>query len=255
MIRILGEDFNLGDLPAEYILTPLKRKILNILNNSTKIYYYSSLNELIFEVNFRANVVLASVQLEKSEFDFKEFRKSRCNELYWERTKNGGFLLKKDTKPWDGINDIFINGSKYATECATAVVIVYYKALLNMLPENIFNKLFFSIFLMDWIYSTNTFSINSNNNPPDYLPGDCRYFDNPDVSPLTPEWQGENAIDLGNGTFWGHGIGIRSPEKIISSLNEHRKIGAAKSAALLSSSSILNTKIIYSLIKNTRLSH
>ena len=25
-------------------------------------------------------------------------------------------------------------------------------------------------------------------------------FQNPDVDPLTPEWQGENAIDMGDGT-------------------------------------------------------
>lgn len=251
MIRISGEDFNLKDLPSGYVLAPLSKNILNILESSTKIYNYTSVSQLLFEADFRKNAVHSAVLFDKSGINFKEFRKSKCNELYWERTKNGGFLLKDGIKPCDGINDIFTSGSDYATECATAIVIIYYKALVSMLPENIFNKLFFSIFLMDWIYSTNTFSMNYEETPSDYLPGDCRYFDNPDVNPLTPEWQGENVIDLGNGTYFGHGIGIRTPEKIIASLNKHRKVDAAKSAVLLNSSGILNTDRIYSLPLNS----
>ena len=56
----------------------------------------------------------------------------------------------------------------------------------------------------------------------DYLPGDCRYFNNPDVDPLTPEWQGENAIDLSGGMYYGHGIGIKTADKIIEILNHNR---------------------------------
>ncbi len=57
----------------------------------------------------------------------------------------------------------------------------------------------------------------------DYLPGDCVYLKNPDHDLATPEWQGENAILLGNNLFYGHGIGITTAQGIIDELNSNRK--------------------------------
>ena len=67
----------------------------------------------------------------------------------------------------------------------------------------------------------------------DYLPGDCRYFNNPDVDPLTPEWQGQNAIDLSGGMYYGHGIGIKTADKIIEILNHNRIQDSTTSAYLM----------------------
>ncbi|MDD4495708.1 MAG: hypothetical protein PHV32_15450 [Eubacteriales bacterium] len=39
---------------------------------------------------------------------------------------------------------------------------------------------------------------------------------------LTPGWQGENAIYLGENRFYGHGAGIAKSDKIIRALNRHR---------------------------------
>ena len=51
---------------------------------------------------------------------------------YWNRRKTAGSA--KAGKPYDAINDIFANGDKYGTECATAMVIVY-RALSRIFPE------------------------------------------------------------------------------------------------------------------------
>ena len=40
---------------------------------------------------------------------FKTFRKSICNLDYWDRTKEGGFILKNGVTPSDAIKDISIN--------------------------------------------------------------------------------------------------------------------------------------------------
>lgn len=107
-----------------------------------------------------------------------------CNTDYWERTKNGGFLLKENVKSSEAINDIFKNGSKYGTECSTALVIVYYKAILDVYPEELFNKTFESLFLMSWYYIDSDLDILHYKSKADHLPGDYRYFSNPDFKYL-----------------------------------------------------------------------
>lgn len=188
-----------------------------------------------FEQRMRKAIVNSALALNRSRMAFRVFRKSKCNEAYWERTREGGFLLRRDASPAAAIRDIFNNGSQYGTECATAMVIVYYGAVLEIFPEQLFNRLFSQIYLMNWGHLDSDIGIRSYSRVPEFLPGDCMYFKNPDVDPTTPEWQGENVIDLGNGTYYGHGIGIQNAEGIIRALNSHRISGSTTSAYLLDS--------------------
>ena len=80
------------------------------------------------------------------------------------------------------------------------------------------------------------------NKAKDYLPGDRRYFANPDVDPLTPEWQGENVIDMNHGVYYGHGIGKHDAQTIITALNDNRKQNAHNSAYLMDSAGRPNFK-------------
>ncbi len=235
MIKIAGSDITPESMEFHYMVGSIQRTALDKLFSSSVAYKYATLDQLKFELDLRGNIVDAAIELAKSKFTFRTFRKSMCNEDYWERTNEGGFLLKDGIKPSDAIRDIYNNSNKYGTECATAIVIVYYKALVGILPENLFNELFQGIYLMNWGYLDSDLGIRHYQSVPDILPGDCLYFKNPDVNPLTPEWQGENAIDLGNGLYYGHGIGIRSAEGIINALNKQRKSYAKESAYLLDS--------------------
>ena len=213
--------------------------------NSTANYAFKSIDELKFELQVRSNIVRASTQLNNSRFTFAVFRKSRCNEKFWDRTPDGGFRVKSGVKPSDAIKNIYQEGHKYATECSTAIVIVFYKALVDILSESLFNRLFPNTYLMNWQYIDSDLGIRNYNETDKYMPGNCRYFKNPDVNPLTPEWQGENAIDFGNGMYYGHGIGIKTGEQIIASLNQNRVSNARRSAYLMDSSTQMNYKSLY----------
>lgn len=235
MIRIGGSTVDANILLSQYPSHSVESKILTILDSSDRVYAYRSLHQLQFEVKLRKSIIAAAIHLNNSNLSFRTFRKSKCNTRFWKRTEEGGFLLRSDVKPSDGINDIYRNSSRYGTECATAMVIVFYKAVLDVYGESLFDQVFNGIYLMDWQDVDPKLGVNNYRNPGDFLPGDCRYIKNPDVDPATPEWQGENAIDLGNGRYYGHGIGIKTEDEIIVILNSFRREGAQVSAYMMRS--------------------
>jgi protein-glutamine gamma-glutamyltransferase len=230
-------------------LSKEQEMIFNSLLKERRLYVYKNEQQLRFELVLREHILHAAILLAKSKAKFTIFRFSRCNEQFWLRNKLGGFQLKKGVSPADAINDIFENSQLYAFECATAIVIVFYKAVLDTIEVNTFNKLFANLLLYDWHFDQDL-GIKTKIGD-DYIPGDCLYFKNPDVDPEMPQWQGENAIYLGDGLYYGHGIGIKTKEGIIEALNKRRKKSATKSAYLLDQTTRIDFKYL-STFANTQ---
>ncbi len=234
MIFIDNKPLDTSAMMSEYPEGSVERSVLHILSSSSERYTYETMNELRFELKMRREIVKAANDLNKSSLAFEVFRDSRCNPDFWIRRADGGFELKRGVKPSDAIRDIFRNSSEYGTECATAMQIIYYKALLEIFPEAEFNRLFADIILMNWHgLSRELREVGRMRKVKDYLPGDRRYFSNPDVDPKTPEWQGENVIDMGGGLYYGHGIGKYRADVIIDALNENRREDADRQAYLM----------------------
>lgn len=218
----------IGALP----LTDIEREIVQGKQRSMVTYTYDSLRELLFELKMRQSIIAASRALNYSGVGFATFEDSRANPQYWNVTDSGGFRLRGNARPSDAINDIYMNGRLYAFECATAMLIVLYKAVLDVLGEDVFNRHFQNLYLRDW-HSDNDLRLIITNNRMAAYPGDIVYFRNPDHRPDMPEWQGENAIMLGNGLYYGHGIGIETAEGIIRTLNTTRVPGSTTPAYLM----------------------
>lgn len=242
MIIISDKQLPFSVVNGLYPSNSIKSDMVKKLFLSDRNYYYDSIEQLKFEMDLRKNIINAAIDLYKSKMTFRVFRKSKCNTDYWKRTDEGGFILKENVKASIGIKDIYTNSREYGTECATAIIIVYYKAILDSFGDVLFNEIFKRIHLMNWSYLDRNLGITYSRDVVDYLPGDCRYFKNPDVNPTTPEWQGENAIDLSNERYYGHGIGIKSAESIIDTLNRYRKKDSNTSAYLLNSATNPNYK-------------
>ncbi len=252
MIIISNNTYKSDTFINEYKPNNIEKDIIRKMDLSKEKYEYNSVNQLQFELKLRKYIVIAAIKLNEGDMSFKTFRKSICNHDYWDRTDEGGFILKKGINPSEAIEDISINSSKYGTECATAMIIIYYQALLNIFAEKLFNELFPEIQLMNWHYMDRMLEeAGYLEKQSDYFPGDRRYFDNPDVNPLKPEWQGENVIDLGNGIYFGHGIGIETANEIISDLNELRIEGAKISSYLLDSAARLDFKALAERAEST----
>lgn len=231
MIIVSGSAFDITKIADEYPENSIEGQILNTISTSDEEYKYDYLNQLKFELNLRKEIVNASIALDNSSLSFSSFQNSKCNSEYWSRTDNGGFMLKEGVNASEAINDIFINGDKYSTECATAVMIVYYKGLLSVYGENLFNKLFQKIYLMGWDVTEPLLKgVEIPKRVSDVLLGDRGYFANPDVDPAKEEWQGENVIILPDSMYYGHGIGITTADNIIAALNANRQEGATRSA-------------------------
>ncbi|GBG10970.1 protein-glutamine gamma-glutamyltransferase [Paenibacillus agaridevorans] len=195
------------------------------------LYSYPSLDSLIFELKMRSHIVEAAKAMYASGVSFASFSNSRSNEQYWIRTPQGGFLLRPNVLPSDAVNDIFENGHLYAFECAGAIIIILYKAVLDAIGEAAFNRHFRNLYLISW-ETDHDLRLNATYNLNETYHGDTMYFKNPDYDRSTPEWQGENAIKLDDNLFFGHGIGIGSAGEMIEKLNRARMPGSMTSAYL-----------------------
>lgn len=204
--------------------------IIQRMHEDPVVYSYQSIDELSFELKLRKNIIVSARAMNQGHAQFEIFAKSRCNPQYWHLTNAGGFQLRRGVIPSDAIQDIYRNSSLYAFECATAKVIIYYHAVLNSIGEHLFNQLFQNLYLYSWHFDPD-FGIQLINTD-HFLPGDVVYFNNPDFDPETSWWRGENAVVLGDGTYFGHGLGIRTAEQMIQALNKRRKLGSNQSAYL-----------------------
>ncbi|MCD9020235.1 protein-glutamine gamma-glutamyltransferase [Cohnella silvisoli] len=222
-----GDAEQISKLP----LSQFEKDIVQNKWKSSVVYQYDSLDALEFELTMRTSIVKSANALNSSAVTFDTFENSRCNERLWSRTDNGGFQLRSGVLPSDGISDIFQNGRYYAFECSTAIVIVLYKAILDVIHKETFNNYFKDLYLRDWNSDSDLRLISTYNNQEAY-PGDVLYFKNPDHDPEKPEWQGENTFKLADDLYYGHGIGRATSEKMISSLNEIRIPGSTTSAYL-----------------------
>ncbi|OUS69271.1 protein-glutamine gamma-glutamyltransferase [Paenibacillus sp. MY03] len=227
---VITDGSNPGAIPPR-LLTMLERKTLTRKMASPMLYSYPSLDSLIFELKMRSHIVEAAKAMYASGVSFASFSNSRSNEQYWIRTPQGGFLLRPNVLPSDAVNDIFENGHLYAFECAGAIIIILYKAVLDAIGEAAFNRHFRNLYLISW-ETDHDLRLNATYNLNETYHGDTMYFKNPDYDRSTPEWQGENAIKLDDNLFFGHGIGIGSAGEIIEKLNRARMPGSMTSAYL-----------------------
>jgi protein-glutamine gamma-glutamyltransferase len=236
MLTIEGNKADINEIISRNNLNGVQKQMLDILSSSRTNYRYNSEKELVFELMLRNEIVKSAQQLAKSKLGFEVFNNSKCNMKYWYRLDDGSFQLKSWVSPSKAINDIFVNSWRYATECSTAITIIYYKALLNVLGKSLFNRYFQNIRLKNWHYLNKLIAeISRMKKYSDYLPGDRMYVKNPDYSDDCPECQGENVIDLGYGRYYGHGIGITDIDGIINELNRNRISNSSRSAYLMNS--------------------
>lgn len=220
-------------------LSSKQAEIFHFLKNSSEVHRYVHSRELLFELILRENMINSAIEMNESEVEFSIFHTSKFNSMYWLKTSRG-YILKPNVLPSDAIKDIFHNGKEYGFECTTAIVVIFYYAVLQSIDERAFNRLFNHLLVWDWSYDEDLGIITRVGS--DFIPGDVMYFYNPDYD--NPVWIGENVVFLGEDKYFGHGIGIGTAEETIKALNTLRKEGATRSAHLIHQHSRLNYKYL-----------
>ncbi|WP_404331284.1 protein-glutamine gamma-glutamyltransferase [Mesobacillus maritimus] len=210
------------------------------MEKSYELFEYFSSEELRFELWLRENTIKAAHDLNDSGASFTSFQYSNFNPAYWVRGSRG-YLLRPDVVPSEAIRDIFMNGKMYGFECSTAMVIVFYKAVLDSIRNSAFNYLFNNLLVWNWNYDPDLQIITKRGEA--YIPGDVIYFANPDYK--EPIWIGANAVVLGRDQYYAHGIGIKTAAGMVAALNSLRKEGATRSAYLLKQHSRLNARYLF----------
>lgn len=197
-------------------------------------------------VRVAAAMVEAAYEMDAAGHPFELARTHAFSETFWqiEKEGHGVFALKEGVRPSDAMNDIFENPYDYGFECATALVIVYYRAVQRALGDEDFDRVFTKMRIGPWSYDRKLRRALFQRTPlsrykaaPDHfdntLPGDYAYIRNWDVSPESKKmgWQGENLIVLPNGLVYGHPFGISTVDTVIDYLNMHRNPGSTESAS------------------------
>jgi protein-glutamine gamma-glutamyltransferase len=226
-------------------LQGVKKEILVAMEASREVFSYFASTELLFELQLRENIMNASYQMHSSGAVFTSFQYSQFNPAYWVRSSRG-YLLRPDVLPSDAIRDVFSNGKLYGFECSTAMVFIFYKAVLDSIRTSDFNYLFGGLLVWNWNYDPDLVIITRRGT--EFIPGDVVYFYNPDHR--EPIWLGENAVFLGNDQYFGDGIGIKTAREMIEALNTLRKEGATRSAYLLKQHSRLDAKYFFRYARN-----
>lgn len=206
-------------------------------------------NKQRFEFQLRQEIMAAAKLMNQSGARFADFQQSYCNPAFWELQPNGAFMLKAGVAPASAIRDIFYHGVAYAYECAVAMIMIYYKAVLEIFGDARFNELFHNLYLFSWHHDDDLGLVTRKTRT--FIPGDVVYFSNPDVHPAHMESIGENAVVLENGLYFGHGIGIQSGPQMIAKLNTLRKPGAKRSAYLMNQATRPNFEYLMQYVNDS----
>ncbi|MFZ4452417.1 protein-glutamine gamma-glutamyltransferase [Salibacterium aidingense] len=216
--------------PPSTISGETETMIFQRLQNDNAAHSYQSLDELLFELQLRKNIINSSHALHQSDAAFEIFAETRANPEYWNVTNAGGLRLRYGRQPAEALSDIFRNSSAYGFECATAMIIIFYHAALQVIGKTAFNNLFPNLYLYSW-HIDSDLGLESVQTPY-FIPGDVVYFNNPDFNSQSPQWRGENAVVLNENSYFGHGIGITTEAEMIRILNDLRNPGSQQSAYL-----------------------
>jgi RHS repeat-associated protein len=201
-------------------ISVFRSTFLEILIESKTTYKYTD-QSIIAEMEFRDALLAAADKVKKSGLGFAAAGEVGKDVKGWEGVKDGiRFKKGSGLTASKAIEELFNQAKDVKLDCANGGILVFYEALRSYLGDERFDKLFVGERQLDIAQanSTRLFWLDLKKYD-DYLPGDWRYFSNPNLDPKESRaWQGFNAIQAGKeatGKFIAHpGFELTAQETI-----------------------------------------
>lgn len=93
------------------------------------------------ELKVRGAIVNAAHDMNQAGHRFLGIEDAEFSKKFFEpEGRPGTFQLKDGVKPSEAIQDMFVNPENYGFECATGAVVTYYKAMLDVLGPEAFDR-------------------------------------------------------------------------------------------------------------------
>jgi hypothetical protein len=200
------------------------------------------------DIVFRQRVVKAAHALAAGGAQFSASHKAdKVNKKLWTMGYGGKIQVRKFLpndqigKPSIALRDMFENGKDYGFECATAMMVIYHKAILDHLGDEKFDELFSEPRMLSffrWSVEDDDYTSVKKLVEDDKIikqppkPGAHYYFSNPGASEENSAFGGENVLYLGDGLYYAHGIVgdsgsyIVTEDEIMATLSALRKPGS-----------------------------
>ncbi|MDP2339955.1 MAG: hypothetical protein Q8O67_03270 [Deltaproteobacteria bacterium] len=196
------------------------------------------------DIAFRAHVVKAAKDLAASGASFSGAAGSdKVNKDFWTMGFGGRMQVRKWMpdgsigKPSTALRDLFQQGNKYGFECATAMMVIYHKAILDHVGDAAFDKMFSepkNLAFFRWEIEDQDYVDVKKlvHKPMPLSPGSHYYYENPAASTENSAFGGENVMYLGDGQFYAHGIigasgsYLVTEKEIVATLSSLREAGA-----------------------------
>ena len=246
--EMYGEGARIKDAPKAGLVGQVdakdKLEIIDGAKSTTKVLGVTRTEDIVF----RKRVVDAARALAEGGASFSGgWDTDAVNKKLWTLGYGGRMQVRKFLpgnqigKPSVALNDIFENGDAYGFECATAMMVIYHKAILDHVGAEKFDALFsdpkmLAFFRWD-IEDADYTKVKKLSEDPALakqpaVPGSHYYFFNPDASAENSAFGGENVIYLGGGEYYAHGIVgsggtyLVTDKEITETLSALRKPGA-----------------------------
>lgn len=194
---------------------------------------HTTLSETRYQTaRMQLSVVKATRDFASANVGFSgRWKDDKVNTALWSLKYSGEMSVRAGQKPSEAIADIFKNGRSYAFECATGTMVILYKAILDRVGPDDFDAAFPRLKIKRWDNKPELFKAAERvGDLPGYMAGDHTYFKNPDFAPEHSAWQGENVIYLGDGQYFGHGVGYATEDDVLDTLDALRKPDATTPA-------------------------
>lgn len=211
-------------------------------------------------VRVGAAVVSACLEMHQAHHEFAIAPRQKFSSEFWRRDGQlshfATFHLKPGAKASAAMNDVFLHPDGYRFECATALVLVYYRAIQKLIGDSDFDRIMGDLKIGPWEFEADLerFLVRSGRGDQPATEARSRELTFGEYT-YTKNWavswwgwakgcQGQNQIRLDEDLYYAHSYELVGQGDIVARENGARVWGAKTSASMTDRQERLDPKLL-----------